>query len=170
MRVEVNNYNDVFPTGKLLPVIGTQYDFNALEGGPLPDTLVDDSYVDLTPNAQGDVVSEIRDLGANYGMRVTAMSPHIRAIPDLFAGQQVLHRTRTAVQLWRSIWQRVERRGYGDGDPCAWRIRHLEGSTAVVSARERHGRTSPSSQLSITSADGIEIVLQSKVTESLLPV
>ena len=80
MRVEVNNYDDVFPTGKLLPVAGTQYDFNALEGGPLPDALVDDSYVNLTPNAQGDVVSELRDLGANYGMRVTAMSPHIRAI------------------------------------------------------------------------------------------
>ena len=80
MRVEVNNYDDVFPTGKLLPVAGTQYDFNAMEGGPLPDALVDDSYVNLTPNAQGDVVSELRDLGANYGMRVTAMSPQIRAI------------------------------------------------------------------------------------------
>jgi len=79
-RVEVNNYDDVFPTGKLLPVAGTQYDFNAMEGGPLPDTLVDDTFVDLTPDAQGNVVSEIRDLGANYGMRVTAMSPHIRAI------------------------------------------------------------------------------------------
>jgi galactose mutarotase-like enzyme len=80
MRVEVNNYDDVFPTGKLLPVAGTDHDFNPMEGGPLPDTLVDDSYVDLTPNAAGNVVSEIRDLGANYGMRVTAMSPHIRAI------------------------------------------------------------------------------------------
>jgi aldose 1-epimerase len=80
MRVEVNNYGDVFPTGKLLPVTGTQYDFNGEEGGPLPDTLVDDSFVDLTRNAQGNVVSEIRDLGANYGMRITAMSPHIRAI------------------------------------------------------------------------------------------
>jgi aldose 1-epimerase len=80
MRVEVNNYDDVFPTGKLLPVAGTDHDFNALEGGPLPDTLVDDSYVNLVPDAQGNIVSEIRDLGANYGMRVTAMSPHIRAI------------------------------------------------------------------------------------------
>lgn len=80
MRVQVNNYDDVFPTGKLLPVTGTQYDFNGEEGGPLPDTLVDDTYVDLTRNAQGNVVSEIRDLGANYGMRITAMSPHIRAI------------------------------------------------------------------------------------------
>lgn len=80
MRVEVNNYDDVFPTGKLAPIAGTPYDFNAMEGGPLPDTLVDDSFVDLTPNAQGNVVSEIRDLGANYGIRVTAKSPQIRAI------------------------------------------------------------------------------------------
>jgi len=80
MRVEVNNYDDVFPTGKLLPVAGTQYDFSAREGGPLPDKLVDDTYVDLTRNAQGNVVSEVRDLGADYGVRVTAMSPHIRAI------------------------------------------------------------------------------------------
>ena len=80
MRAEVNNYDDVFPTGKLHPLAGTQYDFNPMEGGPLPDALVDDSYVDLTPDAQGNVVSEIRDLGANYGMRVTAMSPHVRAV------------------------------------------------------------------------------------------
>ncbi len=80
MRVDVNNYDDVFPTGTLTPVLGTQYDFSALEGAPLPDKLVDDSFVDLKRNAQGYVVSEIRDLGANYGMRVTAMSPQIRAI------------------------------------------------------------------------------------------
>lgn len=80
MRVQVNNYDDVFPTGNLRPLAGTQYDLNAMEGGPLPETLVDDSYVDLTRNPQGNVVSEIRDLGANYGMRVTAMSPHVRAI------------------------------------------------------------------------------------------
>jgi aldose 1-epimerase len=79
-RLEVNNYDDVFPTGKPLSVAGTDHDFNPLEGGPLPDTLVDDTYVNLIPDAQGNVVSEIRDLGANYGMRVTAMSPHIRAI------------------------------------------------------------------------------------------
>ncbi len=80
MRAEVNNGADVFPTGKLVPVMGTDYDFNALEGASLPDHLVDDSFVDLERNAQGNVVSELRDLGANYGMRVTAMSPNIRAI------------------------------------------------------------------------------------------
>ncbi len=29
---QVNNYDDVFPTGKLLPVKGTKYDFNAPDG------------------------------------------------------------------------------------------------------------------------------------------
>lgn len=80
MRVEVNNYDDVFPTGKLLPVLGTDYDFTTMEGAPLPDNLVDDSYVDLKRDSQGNIVSEIRDLGTNYGMRITAMSPYIRAI------------------------------------------------------------------------------------------
>jgi aldose 1-epimerase len=80
MRAEVNNYDDVFPTGKLLPVLGTDYDFTAMEGAPLPDQLVDDSYLDLKRNADGSIVSEIRDLSANYGMRITAMSPEIRAI------------------------------------------------------------------------------------------
>lgn len=80
MRAEVNNYDDVFPTGKLLPVLGTEYNFTTLEGAPLPDVLMDDSFVHLTRNPQGYVVSEIRDLGANYGMRITAMSPHIHAI------------------------------------------------------------------------------------------
>jgi galactose mutarotase-like enzyme len=80
MRAQVNNYDDVFPTGKLLPVPGTEYDFTSQEGAPLPDKLVDDSFVHLTRNAKGNVVSEIRDLGANYGMRITAMSPHIHAI------------------------------------------------------------------------------------------
>lgn len=79
MRVEVNNYDDVFPTGKVLPVLGTPYDFNAVEGAPLPDVLVDDSFIDLKRDSNGHVVTEIRDLGTNYGMRVTAMSPEIRA-------------------------------------------------------------------------------------------
>jgi aldose 1-epimerase len=80
MRVEVNDYDDVFPTGQLQSVIGTAYDFNPIQGAPLPDTLVDDSLVDLKREPSGNVVSEISDLGDNYGIRVTAMSPHVRAI------------------------------------------------------------------------------------------
>jgi aldose 1-epimerase len=80
MRVEVNNYDDVFPSGKLVSVLGTAYDFNATQGAPLPDTLIDDSFVDLKRDSSGFVESDISDLRVNYGMRVTAMSPEIRAI------------------------------------------------------------------------------------------
>lgn len=79
MRLQVNNYDDVFPTGKLLPVMGTPYDFNAAEGAPLPDTLVDDTFVDLDRGPNGHAVAEISDLATNYGLRVTAMTPKIRA-------------------------------------------------------------------------------------------
>jgi aldose 1-epimerase len=79
MRAEVNNYDDVFPTGKLMPVMGTPYDFNAAAGAPLPDVLVDDTFIDLKRDTNGYAVAEIRDLGTNYGMRVTAMTPKIRA-------------------------------------------------------------------------------------------
>jgi len=80
MRAEVNNYDDAFPTGKLLEVIGTPYDFNQIEGAPLPDKLMDDAFVKLKRNSSGEAVSEIRDLGANYGMRITAMTPLVHVI------------------------------------------------------------------------------------------
>jgi aldose 1-epimerase len=79
MRVEVNNSDDVFPTGKLLPVAGTPFDFNPADGAPLPDQLVDDSFVELKRDSRGYTVAEIRDLGTNYGMRVTAMTPKVQA-------------------------------------------------------------------------------------------
>ncbi len=79
MRVEVNNSDDVFPTGKLLPVMGTPFDFNPVEGAPLPDQLVDESFVDLNRDSRGYTVADIRDLGTNYGMRVTAMTPKVQA-------------------------------------------------------------------------------------------
>src|SRR5271170_31399 len=40
----VNNYDDVFPTGKLIPVKGTKYDFNAPDGVPLKDIFLDDNF------------------------------------------------------------------------------------------------------------------------------
>lgn len=79
-RAEVNNYDDVFPTGKLIDTAGTSYDFTPKEGAPLPDKLMDDAFVKLQRNSDGYAVSEIRDLGANYGMRITAMTPLVKAI------------------------------------------------------------------------------------------
>lgn len=80
VRVQVNNYDDVFPTGKLLPVHGTPYDFTAEEGAPLPKVLVDDSFVQLQRTVEGNTISEITDVAADYGLRVTVMTPLVRAI------------------------------------------------------------------------------------------
>jgi galactose mutarotase-like enzyme len=78
--VQVNNYDDVVPTGKLLPVKGTQLNFTEPVGVTLPNKLVDDSFTNLQRNADGSVVTELRDPAAKYGLRITAVSPEFQAI------------------------------------------------------------------------------------------
>lgn len=78
MRAQVNNYDEVFPTGKLLPVHDTPYDFTAEQGAPLPNVLLDDSFVQLQPNADGDTVVDLTDVAANYGVRITALTPLVK--------------------------------------------------------------------------------------------
>jgi aldose 1-epimerase len=79
-RALVNNYDDVFPTGQLEPVAGTPYDFTGDGGAPLGSRYFDDSFVDLQKTAQGHTVVEILDPAARYGVRLTALSPHVRAL------------------------------------------------------------------------------------------
>ena len=79
-RVLVNNYDDVFPTGKTLAVAGSPYDFTAPKGAPLGTKFLDDSFVDLDRQPNGSVIAEITDPKANYGLRVTALSKEIHAM------------------------------------------------------------------------------------------
>jgi len=79
-RALVNNYDDVFPTGQVEPVAGTPYDFTREGGAPLGSRYFDDSFVDLQKTAQGHTVVEIHDPAARYGIRLTALSPHVRAL------------------------------------------------------------------------------------------
>ncbi len=79
-RVQVNNYDDVFPVGRLLPVQDTSYDFTAEQGASLPPgVLMDDSFVQLQRDIDDDAVCTLVDVGADYGMRLTALTPLIRA-------------------------------------------------------------------------------------------
>ena len=81
MRTLVNNYDDVFPTGKIVSVKGTPYDFTAPTGAALGPTLyMDDCFTDLKRNSAGNAVIEIVDPAARYGLRLIAMSPQIKAI------------------------------------------------------------------------------------------
>ena len=80
LRAEVNNYDDVFTTGKLLPVKGTPYDFTAKEGAPLKDLFLDDNWVNLKKDSDGSSYSEIIDPAAKYGVRIVALSRNINAV------------------------------------------------------------------------------------------
>ena len=76
---EVDNYDNVFPTGKILPVKGTAYDFQAPEGKPLGDQFLDDNFSDLE-NKGGPVVVTITDPAAHYGVHIEGLSPHIKTL------------------------------------------------------------------------------------------
>lgn len=69
------------PTGRLLPVNGTAFDFTAREGTPLRTLDLEDTFVHLRP-ALLDIgpMLELRDPKSNYGLRLTAMTPTIRAL------------------------------------------------------------------------------------------
>lgn len=79
MMAQVNNYDSVFPTGKLLPVAGTQYDFRAPAGAPLDDHYYDDNWSDLKWE-NGKVEVRVVDPKAHYGVAVDGISPEIKTI------------------------------------------------------------------------------------------
>ncbi|MET0273986.1 MAG: aldose 1-epimerase [Phenylobacterium sp.] len=74
---EINDYDEVLPTGRLLDVAGTPFDFN---GGPaLGDLYLDDCFTDLA-REDGLAVVEVVDPAAGLGYRVTSSSPAVTAI------------------------------------------------------------------------------------------
>jgi aldose 1-epimerase len=80
-RVEIQDRRSGMPSGKLLPVAGTEYDFSAHDGAPLGSLNLNDSFVNLR-QAFMDIgpTAELRDPESDYGLRLTAMSPNIKAM------------------------------------------------------------------------------------------
>ncbi len=145
MRAEVNNYDDVFPTGRLMPVMGTPYDFNASDGAPLPDVLVDDSFLDLKRDSNGHAVAEIRDLGTNYGMRMTAMTPKIRAFQVYSPKDKSFIALEAQFNYGDPFGEEWHGAGHRHGHPPARRIRHLAGPAPALPAGKRNDGHRPSS-------------------------
>jgi galactose mutarotase-like enzyme len=81
MRVEVRDRTKGEPTGKLLPVAGTPYDFSMPGGAQLGGMSLDDCFVALHQNLLdiGPAV-ELTDPASGYGLRITALSATIKAI------------------------------------------------------------------------------------------
>jgi galactose mutarotase-like enzyme len=77
LRCEVNGYDEVLPTGRLLPVAGTAYDFSGAR--PLKDLYLDDCFTGLPRNG-GALTAEIYDPVAGLGLRVASSSPAVKAL------------------------------------------------------------------------------------------
>ena len=75
----VNNYGAVFPTGKLIPVKGTKYDFTAKDGKPLDDIYLDDNWSKLQ-RTDGAVDVNLADPASNYGVKILGLSPQIKTV------------------------------------------------------------------------------------------
>ena len=78
----VNNYDDVFPTGKLVPVKSYEkgkYDYNELDGKALDDNFLDDNFSKLK-RTNGAVVVSLSDPEAKYGIHIQGISPEIKTV------------------------------------------------------------------------------------------
>lgn len=79
LRAEVNDYDEVLPTGRLLPTAGTPYDFSGREGAALGDLYLDDCFTELSRDA-GELVIEVRDPWAGLGLRISSPSAGVKAV------------------------------------------------------------------------------------------
>jgi galactose mutarotase-like enzyme len=76
---QVDNYDNVFPTGKLVPVKGTQYDLDVPGGVALGKNFYDDNWNHLEWK-DGAVTVDVIDPAAHYGVKIIGLSPEIKAI------------------------------------------------------------------------------------------
>jgi len=76
---EVDNYDNVFPTGKIKPVAGTPYDFQAPEGKALGGQFLDDNFSHLESKG-GIITVTITDPAAKYGVKIEGLSPNVKTI------------------------------------------------------------------------------------------
>jgi len=81
LRLEVKDRRTGQLSGRLLPVDKTEYDFTGRTGAQLGALNLDDSFVHLrTGLLENGPMAELRDPENDYGLRITAMTPTIKAI------------------------------------------------------------------------------------------
>ena len=80
-RTEIRDRRTGLPSGRLLPVAGTEYDFSGRSGAALGELSLDDTFVHLrqAPLDNGPM-AELRDPAGNYGLRITMLSSSIKAV------------------------------------------------------------------------------------------
>lgn len=80
-REETRADGSGLPTGRLLEVAGTAYDFTAHGGMPLGSMTLNENFVHLKAGLlDNGPFAELRDPGNDFGLRITALSPTIKAM------------------------------------------------------------------------------------------
>jgi aldose 1-epimerase len=81
VRAEVADRRSGLPSGRLVAVAGTEYDFTGLNGARLGSLSLDDSFVHLKQAFMDNgPVAELRDPESDYGLRITAMTSNIKTM------------------------------------------------------------------------------------------
>ncbi|MGA9582891.1 MAG: aldose 1-epimerase [Allosphingosinicella sp.] len=79
-RLAVNDYDEVLPTGEIVPVAGTKYDFTQDGGRALAGLYLDDCFADLVKDSGGRTVCDVIDPSSGYHLRMVSDSPEISAL------------------------------------------------------------------------------------------
>jgi aldose 1-epimerase len=124
---QVNNYDDVFPTGEILPVEGTKYDFTAPGGKPLDDIFLDDNFSHLS-RQNGVLQVSLLDPAAKFGLNIEGLSPQIKTVqvyapPDkAFAA---IEEQFNFVDPFNSIWGKLDTGmvTLEPGQSVTWKVR-----------------------------------------------
>jgi aldose 1-epimerase len=81
VRAEVHDRQTGLPTGTLLPVAGTAYDFTPRGGQKLGNISLNDTFTQLHQELlDNGPVAQLDDPANNYGLRLTALSSTIKAM------------------------------------------------------------------------------------------
>lgn len=81
MQRLVKERDSGLPTGQILPVAGTPYDFTAQNGAKLDTNDLNETFVDLHRDfLENGPITEMRDPTDNYGLRLTTITGTIRAL------------------------------------------------------------------------------------------
>jgi hypothetical protein len=80
-REELREREGSAPTGNLLPVAGTPYDFTRVGGAPLGRMALDDGFTLLHQDlVEAGPIVQLSDPANSYGLRMTVLSPAIKTI------------------------------------------------------------------------------------------
>jgi aldose 1-epimerase len=127
-RALVNNYDDVVPTGKIEEVKGTPYDFTAAGGTALGTLFMDDNFLNIKHDKDGNSAVEITDPAAGYGLRIVSLSPEVKAFQVYAPPDRNVIVVEPQINLadpYNPIWGKTDTGMVllGTGHSVSWRVR-----------------------------------------------